>query len=358
MRKDRAVLLPDRHPILDLFVCDVLDTVPKDDMASMEHPIFSLSTNLDTRVRRYEHNGNSIQVAPSVLGLATIHDKDILIFCISQIMAKINRGETPSRTVRLQAYDLLVSTNRQTSGRGYKLLKEAFERLRGTSITTDIRTNGERVISGFGLLDSWEITIKDPNTERMVEIQATLSKWMYNSILGNEVLTISRDYFRLRKPLERRIYELARKHCGTQKEWRIDLETLRKKCGASSSPRYFKFAIHEIIANNKQEDHFPDYLLDINGDTVIVRNRKMPKSLKLSAETLPPLSSDVYDKARRAAPAYDVYALESQWREWWRVSGKPALKRPDAAFIAFCKKRHEKAPLVSGKPTADIRADF
>jgi hypothetical protein len=55
---DRTPLLPVRHPNQDLFICDVLDAIPKDDMASMEHPVFSLSTKPDNRMRRYEHNGN------------------------------------------------------------------------------------------------------------------------------------------------------------------------------------------------------------------------------------------------------------------------------------------------------------
>ena len=37
-------LLPDRHPNLDFFVLDIADAVPKDDMATMEHPLFSLAT--------------------------------------------------------------------------------------------------------------------------------------------------------------------------------------------------------------------------------------------------------------------------------------------------------------------------
>ncbi|MFD2579593.1 hypothetical protein ACFSTD_15405 [Novosphingobium colocasiae] len=37
---DRTPLLPVRHPNQDLFICDVLDAIPKDDMASMEHPVF------------------------------------------------------------------------------------------------------------------------------------------------------------------------------------------------------------------------------------------------------------------------------------------------------------------------------
>jgi hypothetical protein len=39
---NRSPLLPDRYPQGDFFVCDIFDAVPKADMASMEHPIFSL----------------------------------------------------------------------------------------------------------------------------------------------------------------------------------------------------------------------------------------------------------------------------------------------------------------------------
>ena len=125
----RPALLPDRYPTPDLFICDVLDAIPKDDMASMEHPIFSLATKPDRRVFRYEHNGNTVEIVPSVKGLATIHDKDILIYCISQLIAKMNQGEKPSRTLHLTARDLLVWTNRQTDGDGYDRLRSAFERL-------------------------------------------------------------------------------------------------------------------------------------------------------------------------------------------------------------------------------------
>jgi|SRR6516164_9940142 len=100
--KDNTNLLPHRHQQHDLFVCDVADAVLKDDMASMEHPFFSLSKKPDTNVRRYENGDRWLEVVPSVKGLATIYDKDILIYCISQLIAKMNEGETPSpEAVRL-----------------------------------------------------------------------------------------------------------------------------------------------------------------------------------------------------------------------------------------------------------------
>jgi len=72
----RSPLLPDRHPIQDFFICDVTDAIPKDDMGSMEHPIFSLGTKPDLSIREYEHKGVKISILPGALGLATIHDKD------------------------------------------------------------------------------------------------------------------------------------------------------------------------------------------------------------------------------------------------------------------------------------------
>ena len=87
---DRSPLLPDRHPQRDLFVCDIVDAVPKGDMSSMEHPVFSLSTKPDMRPRRYERGGSWIEVSPSRYGTVTVHDRDVLIYCISQCMATLN----------------------------------------------------------------------------------------------------------------------------------------------------------------------------------------------------------------------------------------------------------------------------
>src|SRR3546814_20924438 len=104
----RPPLFPVRFPAPVLFICYVLHAIPKVDIASMDHPIFSLATKPARRVFRYQHNGNKLEIVPSVKGLATIHDKDILIYCISQLIGKMNQGERQSRTLHLQESDLLV----------------------------------------------------------------------------------------------------------------------------------------------------------------------------------------------------------------------------------------------------------
>ena len=79
-------LLPDRHPQKDFFILDISDVVPKDDMASMEHPLFSLATKPDMRHLEYRGGDSRLKIVPSGVGLPTIFDKDILIFCVSQLM--------------------------------------------------------------------------------------------------------------------------------------------------------------------------------------------------------------------------------------------------------------------------------
>jgi hypothetical protein len=67
-------------------------------------------------------------------------------------------------------------------------IQKAFERLSGTRITTDIRTNGVRQREGFGIIDSWKIVETNSADGRMVAIELRLSDWLYYAIVGLEVL--------------------------------------------------------------------------------------------------------------------------------------------------------------------------
>jgi hypothetical protein len=345
-------LLPAKHTNGDLFICDVADAALKDLIPQMEHPFYSLSKKPDTEIRRYEHNGNWLEIVPSVKGLATIYDKDILIYCISQIMEKLKRKESVGQRVRITSYDLLVFTNRGTSGRDYDALCEAIDRLAGTRITTNIRTGEEEQRDSFGLIDAASVRRKHGLDGRLQWVEIKLSDWVFNAIRGQEVLTLHRDYFRLGKPLERRIYELARKHCGRQSNWQISVETLHKKAGSQSTIKRFRQHVREIA----KHDHLPDYRLtfDETSDQVQFFNRESwwaNAPLPPDAETLPLLPTEAYEDARAAAPGYDIHALESEWREFWVSSGKPRLADPPAAFVGFCRSRHKRAPLQ--RVTAD-----
>ncbi len=338
-----APLLPERHPQHDVFICDVGDAVLKDVMPQMEHPFYSLTKKPDTSIRRYEHNGQWLEITPSVKGLATIYDKDILIYCISQIMAKLRKGEAVSKRVRINSRDLLIFANRGTSGKDYEALREAIERIRGTTIATNIRTGNEEQTAIFGLIESSSIRHKNGLDGRLISCEITLSDWVFNAIRSNEVLTLHRDYFRLRKPIERRIYELARKHCGQQSSFKICLDILWKKSGSQSPEKRFRQMVRELATS----DHLPDYLVafDPASDMVTFTNRGTMKASPAVAEATEPwtgrLDPDVYGDARNAAPAWDVYYLEHEWRAW---VGETEIepRNPERHFVKFCQSWFEK----------------
>lgn len=339
----RSPLLPERHPQEDFFVCDIFDASPKADMAAMEHPIFSLSTKPDTRIREYKHNNVQVSIKPSADGLATVHDRDVLIYCISQLIGALNAGKEVTQIVRFRAYDLLIATNRNTAGAGYEQLKAALERLAGTRISTNIITGGKEIFRTFGLIESAEI-VRETREGRMQEVEIKLSDWVFNAIRSNEVLTLHRDYFRLRKPLERRMYELARKHCGSKLEWRIGLALLQKKCGSNSTLREFRRLVQGIVAADAAHDHMPDYAISLENDMIIFNNKgTMHGKLESTvASPSPTLLSSAYDHARQEAPGWDIYHLENEWRNWMNDGGLDAPKNPEKAFVGFCRKWFER----------------
>ena len=252
-------LSPLKHPQQDFFIADIFDAISLQlDIASMEYPLFALKAGIK-KSREFQQGNFSIKISPSVdYGLATIHDKDIWIYCISKLMQGIREGVEISRVVHFTIYDYLKTTNRGVSGEYYENTKNALDRLAGTRITTNIETANRREARGFGLIDAWKIV--EEKDGRMIRVSVTLPEWLYRSIESKSVLTISPDYFRLRKPLDRRIYELARKHCGQNNQWTFNLDTLQKRTGSTSNLRLFRQAIRSLAKSNQ----LPDYSVQYN----------------------------------------------------------------------------------------------
>jgi len=333
--KLRSPLLPVRHQP-DFFVCDVFDAALKGDSASMEHPIFSLSKKPDMATRRYDNGDSWAEVRPGAKGLATIFDRDILIYCISQLMVAVNDGRPISKTLRLRAHDLLIATNRDSSGRGYLQLKESFERLQGTQIATNIITGGKDIWDVFSLVDRARI-VRETRDGRMQEVEVVLSDWVFQAVEAQEVLTLDRRYFQLAKPLERRLYELARKHVGQQENFKIGLEKLRNKCGSQSTIKEFRRLLQSIITDDVNHNHMPGYSFHLDGEIVEMR-RKAGDPPPLPPGPSFQLKTDTYDVARTLAPGWDVHAIEADWRDW--ISKKSITPwHADRHFLAFCKRR-------------------
>ena len=257
---------------LDLFIADLLDYNIKDDTASMEAPIFSLATKPDMKIWKWTSADGKrwLEVTPSVKGRATMHDKDLLIYLTSQLMAAMNAAlrtgkKMPGRRVRFTLYNYLTATDKDTSGDAYDRFEESLERLEGTRLKTNISNKKFSARDSFGLIERSKILVSEEN-KRMAAIEVTLSEWLYEAIEKKEVLTINRDYFTLRKPLEKKLYELAKKHVGAQPEWLMKEETLYEKTGSRRKIKEFRRMFKEII----ESDSIPDYRFSrtVNDDGV------------------------------------------------------------------------------------------
>lgn len=329
-------LEPVRHLQRDFFVLDIADVMPKDDTGSMEHPVFSLATKPDHRHLVYESSAGKLKIIPSGLGLPTIKDKDILIFCISQLMHLKNQGKPIGKSVRFSARALLVATNRPIDGDSYSRLEQAFQRLVGTTFTTNIRTGGKIETRVFSLVEQGGFVRTDDNRFRLDYCEVVLSDWFMRAIVANEVVTISPDYFRLRRPLERRIYEIARKHCGNQNQWKIGLIRLQEKTGSNAPLKRFRYNIKEIIT----ADHTPFYRLELTENDIVIFRPRTKKESYRSNIFLPDWAEE---KAREIArnKGWDYYALRGKWMDFAAAAiakGDPP-KDPGAAFVAYCKKQ-------------------
>ncbi|MFA7270795.1 MAG: replication initiator protein A [Sterolibacterium sp.] len=271
----------------DRFVLNLLDASLKCDQESMEAPLYSLATNdlkafewvsQDGRMRvsvtpPQPCEGESRKESETRLpGRATIHDKDILIFLASQILAQDQKGMgLPStRVVQFTAYDFLMATNRGTSGNEYQRMISALERLSRTYVKIQVRNRDsnswKKRASGFNLIAGWEVIERGDGDPRMVGIAVRLSEPFFDAIQERAVLTLHKDYFGLRQPLARRLYEIARKHVGKQNSWKIGLEALRGKAGSTSPLRNFRLQVRKII----NEDTLPEYGLRFDDKGMVV----------------------------------------------------------------------------------------
>lgn len=114
---------------------------------------------------------------------------------------------------------------------------------------------------------------------------------------SRSVLTLGREYFFLRKPLERRIHELAHKHCGRQRIWRVSVEVLLKKSGSASPRRVFRKMLRDMIA----ADPLPDYeIAEEEGDMI----RFVRRAVVEEGPDAPPLSQTALEAARMLAPGW------------------------------------------------------
>ncbi len=128
------------HDTREKFINADVDYCPaKDIVKFMELPFFCLSKRNDHEFSFISNNdGRNIKLFPGKYGLAKQLDKDILLYLVSQIIAKINAKQRVSRVVRINPGKFLKFSGQQNGGDSYRRLREGIVRLLEMQISTDI----------------------------------------------------------------------------------------------------------------------------------------------------------------------------------------------------------------------------
>ena len=250
---------------VDLFLDSLVNAPIKDDRALMEFPFFSLQKTPRMKPLVYDDGKVRIEVRPGDRGIATIWDKDVLIYVASIVNDRLERGLPVERTLRFNAHNLLQVTGRGSGKRAYELLLDAMFRLRSTTIVTTIEAGETKERRGFGWIETFRVIERKNRSGKkvMAACEITLNDWMFRAIVTDRrVLTINPRYFDLGMGLKRRLYELARKHCGYQERWVIALPRLIEKCGSVLEPRFFKPQLRKVV----EDGDLPDYHITMSFD--------------------------------------------------------------------------------------------
>jgi plasmid replication initiation protein len=250
----------------DLFALDSpLLTEVRGERSLMAFPFFALSKGKWTKPLAYKTDTVSIEIVATAKGVATIYDKEVLLYIASLMVAKLDAGVGVSQDFYFTAHDLFRVTGVNGSARSYTRLSDALERLQGTQIKTNIEAGGEGQAGFFSWLSEAQLTYTKTKTgdKRLKAVKVRLCDWLYRAIQRDRrVLDYAPSYFTL-GPVERRLYEVARSTC-VEGAVEVGIEELRLQLGYQSPLKSFRFEMKRIADDNA----IPDFSFELVDDVV------------------------------------------------------------------------------------------
>jgi plasmid replication initiation protein len=229
----------------------------------------------------------------------------MLIYLISLMQERMNRSEKMNRVFRFTGHDFFRINGTKPNGNAYIRIEQSLDRLKSTTIKTNLLDDDGKSghTAAFSWIDDYDILWREnKNGDRsMKSVTVALSSRLYNAILNNKrILTYDAAYFQL-KPLEKRLYEIARAHVGQQKAFRMNLEKLRLRVGIQNDLRRFKASLQAIASQRKSP--LPGYALTL-----------LDPRIKRSLDRKAPAPT-----GRTPLKAYEVYFFKTE-----RMSAIPA----------------------------------
>jgi len=281
---NKAVEIPEEFRQLDFFTGDLIDIATRDKRETMNRPFFALSDKPRYEPMEYTSLETDIAVSGAKpYGIATIKDADILMWIISQMIEKRDRGKPIEQKIRFHAHNCLKGIFRKTGGSQYKQFEQALLRLATTSVVVtlkDSKTGKDKGIKPFHWL-YFEGVYDDKG--RLSWVDAVLPTWIYQSIIKQDVLTIDKRYMLLDSNLDRYLYKIARVHVGdgtrNKGQWTLRMKALYKL--VPTTQRFSDFA--RDVRGCVERDQLPEYCMGIeyqDGEECVVFHKRTMLSLE------------------------------------------------------------------------------
>ena len=228
----------------------------------MDFPFFSLTKKPALEPTEYKLDEITISIRPSATGVATMYDKEIILYVASLMAEQIGKGIAVSADFTFTAHDFFRVTGvNRPSSRDYKRFLDALERLQGTQVKTNIETGAQRDRGWFSWLSEATVNSRmlPDGTEVLCVVQVRLCNFLTRAIQRDgRIYSYHHDYFRL-GTIERRLYEIARCHCDDG-PIEMKMDHLAAKVGSSVAARSFKKYIKDIEA----ADSLPEYSIAVH----------------------------------------------------------------------------------------------
>ena len=227
----------------------------------MDFPLFSLAKRPQMEAMTYEMDGVKIEIKPRSSGIATMWDKEILIYVLSLMVQHIGRTGEVQNVFTFNAHDFFRATGvARPSSSDYERFIEALGRLQGTQIRTNIKTGTVGTRGFFSWFAEAQASTRETasGVEQLMPVRVQICDWLVRAVSrDSRIYDYHNDYFRLGS-IERRLYELAHCYCRDE-EYEMPLDILGAKIGSTSPLRTLKSQLKKIAL----EDKMPAYSIDV-----------------------------------------------------------------------------------------------
>lgn len=243
----------------------------------MLHSFFALEAKRTDPIE-YKADGVEIVVQGTKSGIATINDKEILVYICSIASQKLARGEQVSQKFRFTAHDFFSVTGKTPGGKTYRYFAVALERLQGTQIKTNLITGGRRERTWFSWLKSarLETAVWSNGHEAMKAIEVELCDWLWRAIIDDKATLISSEGYFYLPPLERKLYEVGYAECADHATTAVPLEEVRRRMGVTTDLRHFRHNLGKTITKGSLKGFVIEFVYRYEVGHLVLPRRRVP----------------------------------------------------------------------------------